>query len=189
MTAPVTLTNNHGAADSIADWFAWGLKDARSHGSGSDDLQAAGVVSYPSAGLLFFGISTAHRWSNPAENEFDVLVDTNNDGTPDYAVVADDFGVLTANGVASGEEVVAVFNLNTNAGVIRYVAIADFNGSTMELPVRLSDLGLTAASPAFSYTVESFSQLLALARYGRPHLRKLPNRRGQSPQGLRWHLL
>ena len=102
VTAPVTLTNDHGAADSIADWFAWGLKDSRSHGLGSDDLQAAGVVAYPSAGILFFGISTAHRWSNPAENEIDVLVDTNDDGTPDYDVVAIDHGILTAAGVADG---------------------------------------------------------------------------------------
>ena len=158
VTAPVTLTNNHGAADSIADWFAWGLKDNRSHGLGSDDLQAAGVVAYPSAGILFFGISTAHRWSNPAENEMDVLVDTNNDGTPDYDVVAIDHGILTAAGVADGTDVVAVFNLHTGSGVFKYLAGADFNGSTMELPVDFSQLGLTAASGPFSYTVESFSQ-------------------------------
>ena len=158
VTAPVTVTNPRGAADSIADWFAWGLKDARSQGSGSDDLQAAGVQSFPSAGLLFFAVSTAHRWSNPAENEIDVLVDTNGDGTPDYDVVAIDDGILTAGGVANGEDVVAVFNLHTDAGVIRFLAGADFNGSTMELPVRLSDLGITASSPPISYTVESFSQ-------------------------------
>jgi hypothetical protein len=157
VTASVTLTNNHGAANAFADWFAWGLKDKRSHGLGSDDLQAAGVQSFPSSGLLFFAISTAHRWSNPAENEFDVLVDTNNDGTPDFDVVAIDDGIVRT-GVANGQDDVAVFNLHTNAGVIRFLAGADFNGSTMELPVRLSDLGLTASSPAFSYTVESFSQ-------------------------------
>jgi minor extracellular serine protease Vpr len=157
-TAPLTLTNPHGAATAIADSFAWGLKDTRSHGSGSDDVQAAGVQSFPSDGVLFFAISTAHRWSNPAENEFDVLVDTNNDGTPDYDVVADDQGILTAGGVANGLEVVAVFNLHSGSGVIRFAAGANFNGSTMELPVRLSDLGLTTSSPAFSYTVESFSQ-------------------------------
>src|SRR4051812_21170247 len=157
-TASLTLTNPHGAANTLADWFAWGLKDTRSHGSGSDDLQAAGVQSFPSDGYLLFAISTAHRWSNPAENEFDVLVDTNNDGTPDYDVVADDLGVLTAAGVANGTEVVAVFNLHTGSGVIKYLAGADFNGSTMEIPVDFSQLGLTAASGPFSYTVESFSQ-------------------------------
>jgi minor extracellular serine protease Vpr len=157
VTAPVGLTNAHGASNAVADWFAWGLKDTRDHQLGSDDLRAAGVASYPASNLLFFGISTAHRWSNPAETEYDVLVDTNNDGTPNYDVVAADDGLLTT-GTANGEDVVAVFNLATGGGVIRFLNGADFNGSTMELPVRLSDLGLTASSPAFSYTVESFSE-------------------------------
>jgi minor extracellular serine protease Vpr len=157
VTAPVTLTNDHGAANAVADWFAWGLKDTRDHALKSDDLQAAGMQSFPSAGFLFFAINTAHRWSNPAEDEFDVLVDTNHDGNPDYDVVAADHGLLTA-GVADGEDVVAVFNLSTGTGTIRFLATADFNGSTMELPVLFSDLGLTAASQPISYTVESFSQ-------------------------------
>ena len=158
VTAPVTLTNNHGASDSIADWFAWGLKDNRSHGLGSDDLQAAGVQSFPGSSILFFAISTAHRWSNPAENEFVVHVDTNGDGIADYDVVAIDDGILFANGVPNGQEDVAVFNDHTGDGTVNYVATANFNGSTMELPVDFSQLGLTAASGPISYTVESFSQ-------------------------------
>jgi subtilisin family serine protease len=157
VTAPVTLTNNHGAAASVADWFAWGLKDNKTHGLGSDDLQSAGIVSFPSSSILFFAISTAHRWSNPSENEFDVLVDTNGDGTPDYDVVAADRGALTT-GTATGQDAVAVFNLHTGVGSIHYLAGANFNGSTMELPVDFSQLGLTAASGPISYTVESFSQ-------------------------------
>jgi subtilisin family serine protease len=157
VTAPVTLTNDHGAASSIADWFAWGLKDTRDHALASDDLRAAGVQSFPSSGFVFFALSTAHRWSNPAEDEFDVLVDTTGDGHPDYDVVAADHGLLTT-GVADGLDVVAVFNLATGTGTIRFLANADFNGSTMELPVLFSDLGVTPSSPPISYTAESFSQ-------------------------------
>lgn len=157
VTAAVTLSNDHGAARSVADWFAWGLKDHRDHALRSDDLQDAGVQSFPSSGFVFFALSTAHRWSNPAEDEFDVLVDTNGDGHFDYDVVAADHGLLTA-GVADGEDVVAVFNLATGTGTIRFLATADFNGSTMELPVLFSDLGITPSSPPISYTVESFSQ-------------------------------
>jgi minor extracellular serine protease Vpr len=66
--------------------------------------------------------------------------------------------VAAGGGVLTCDPTSRVFNLHTNAGVIRFLAGADFNGSTMELPGLLSDLGLTASSPAFSYTVESFSQ-------------------------------
>jgi minor extracellular serine protease Vpr len=66
--------------------------------------------------------------------------------------------VAAGGGVLTCDPTSRVFNLHTNAGVIRFLAGADFNGSTMKLPVLLSDLGLTASSPAFSYTVESFSQ-------------------------------
>ena len=157
VTAPVTLTNNHGAANSIADWFAWGLKDNRDHQLTSDDLRAAGVQSFPSSGFAFFAISTAKRWSNPAENEFDVLIDTNGDGQFDYDLVAADHGLLTT-GVADGEDVVVAIKLATGTGTIRFLAGADFNGSTMELPVLLSDIGVTPSSPPISYTVESFSE-------------------------------
>ena len=57
--------------------------------------------------MLVFAISTTKRWSNAAQNEFDVLVDVDNDGNPDYDVVAADFGSLTT-GTPTGVDAVAV---------------------------------------------------------------------------------
>jgi hypothetical protein len=46
-------------------------------------------------------------------------------------------------------------NLNSGRGVTRFLAPAPTDGSTIELPVRASDLGLTPANPRFSYTAAS----------------------------------
>ena len=100
-TATAVTTNYRGAVTGSAQWFAWGIKDKRDHGLKSNDLQAVGVQSFPSQSLLQFAISTNHRWSNPAQDVFDVLVDVNNDGTPDYDIEAADHGALTA-GVFDG---------------------------------------------------------------------------------------
>jgi hypothetical protein len=48
------------------------------------------VQSFPADRLLVFSIATNKRWSNASENGFDIFVDVNNDGTPDYDVVAVD---------------------------------------------------------------------------------------------------
>ena len=116
-TALATITNRRGAVSGNADWYSWGLADKRDHGLASDDLRAAGVQSlYPQGvPLLVFAISTTKRWSNAAQNEFDVLVDVDNDGNPDYDVVAADLGALTT-GTPSGIDAVAVFNLATGGG-------------------------------------------------------------------------
>ena len=111
--------------------------------------------------LLVFAISTTKRWSNAAQNEFDVLVDVDNDGNPDYDVVAADLGALTT-GTPTGVDAVAVFNLATGTGSMNYLADAPTDSNTMTLPVdfsQLCDAGspcLSAANPRFTYTVESF---------------------------------
>lgn len=161
---PVTLTNKKGAADGTADWYAWGLKEGRSKGLGSDDLISAGVQSYPSGsgGLALFSLSVARPWSNPAETEFDVFVDVNGDGTPDYDVVSIDLGLVTG-GDANGQAAVAVFSLATGSGSIDFLTAANFNGNSMVLPVDFSQLcqGGTpciAAGTPISYTVSAFSE-------------------------------
>jgi minor extracellular serine protease Vpr len=162
-SAPATITNRRGAIAGNADWYSWGLADKRDHGLGSDDLRAAGVQSLYPAGLplLVFAITTTKRWSNAAQNEFDVVVDVNNDGNPDYDVVAGDLGSLTT-GTANGIDAVAVFNLATGSGSLNYLADAPTDSNTMTLPVdfsQLCDAGspcLSAANPRFTYTVQSF---------------------------------
>lgn len=165
-TVGVTLRNDHAAATGVMDWFAWGLKDKATTGLGSDDLLNAGVQSLPGAGLAIFAIQTAHRWANPAEDEFDVLIDVNNDGTPDYLAAAVDYGAI-ATGSYNGMDVVAVIPLvGSKAGKasVWYLAGADYNGTTIELPVGFAQLcrGVGAPCPQagtpISYTVQSWGK-------------------------------
>ncbi len=158
----VPLTNRRGAATGVADWFGWGLKSGRSPGLSSDDLVSAGVQSYPSDQLAVFALSVARQWSNPAETEFDIFVDVNGDGTPDYDVVSADLGLLTT-GTPNGQAAVAVFSIVTGSGSIHFLTAANFNGTSMELPVDFSQL-CAAGTPCISegmpisYTAAAFSE-------------------------------
>ena len=189
-TATATVTNSRGAATGLVDWFAWGLansadKNVESNANGdttaelgSAGLRAAGVQSYPTEqapsdptsgiGWLQFAIGTTARWSNPSENEFDILLDVNGDGIPDYAVIAADLGMLTT-GSFSGQAAIAVFALKVVNGVLKtdglptinYLATATTDGSSLEVPVDFSQLcvdGHPCLSPdiAVTYTIESF---------------------------------
>jgi minor extracellular serine protease Vpr len=166
----VTVTNSHFvAATGTADWYAWGIKDSRDHGLKSNDLKAVGVQSFPTApapsgdgtGLLAFAIATNHRWSNAAMDEFDINVDVNGDGVPDYDVAEADYGALTT-GVFDGVAAVAVFDLNEGGGTINYLADSPTDSSTMVLPVDFAQLtdtnatgntSLGGANQRFTYSI------------------------------------
>jgi minor extracellular serine protease Vpr len=160
-TATAVTTNFRGAVAGSANWFAWGIKDKRDHGLKSNDLQAVGVQSFPAQQALEFAISTNHRWSNAAQDVFDVLVDVNNDGTPDYDVEAADEGALQGLDF-NGIDVVAVFALATGTGSIHYLADAPTDSSTMILPVDFAQL-CVAGNPClsstghFTYSVQALS--------------------------------
>jgi minor extracellular serine protease Vpr len=196
-SAIATLTNRRGAAAGYIDFFNWGLTTSNTDGGnnegtnndganktklGSAGLLAAGVQSFPTqrppsdptgirkfgTGWLNFAINTTARWSNPSENEFDILVDVNGDGIPDYNVVVADLGALTT-GAFNGVDAVAVFPVTvfngavvpTGPGSIRYLAGAPTDGTAMELPVDFSQLSRSghpavSSSTPISYTVLSF---------------------------------
>jgi minor extracellular serine protease Vpr len=151
-----TVTNSfHAPTGGTADWYAWGIKDKRDHGLKSDDLKAVGAQSFPTTpapsgdgtGFLAFAIATNHRWSNAAMDEFDVFVDVNGDGVPDYDVVAVDYGALTT-GDFDGVDAVAVVDESTGQAQVNYLADAPTDSSTIVLPVDFAQL--TDSNPATS---------------------------------------
>ncbi|MHB8475322.1 MAG: S8 family peptidase [Steroidobacteraceae bacterium] len=152
----VALTNRSRAVAGTADFYAWGLRG--DHASlGSIGLRAVGVQSFtdPVYGqILQFAVNNFARSSNPVTNVYDLLLDVNGDGVPDYDVEAVDFGFLTT-GSFNGEMVVAVFNLATGAGVLEFLATAPTDGSTVLLPLVAADVGITGANPRFSYTAQT----------------------------------
>ena len=158
-TAKAKIRNQSQAVPGTADFYAWGIAGTNTK-AGQVGLRAVGVQSNPLNGdqLLFFAINTFKPWSNDASNEFDVLIDLNGDGKPDFAIVATDLGFLTT-GTPVGQMVTAVVNLNdpTKSPGIQFPVAAPTDNSTMLVPVFASDIGVTAAAPRFAYSVQSFS--------------------------------
>jgi hypothetical protein len=122
------------------------------------DLKAVGVRYLSAAdsgvagGLLQFAVNTYGERAHPAyPAEFDVYVDTNNDGIDDFVL----YTVENGGFAASGQTVVAVANLSTGAGVIRYFADASLNSGNLILTARATDLGITAGSK-FRFSVLAF---------------------------------
>jgi minor extracellular serine protease Vpr len=162
-TGTATVTNKNSAIAATADFYSWGLQGK---GKGSDkknpfvNLNAAGVQSRdigdPADRLLVFAVNMNEAWSNAATREFDVSIDVNGDGVADFVVVGIDIGLLFSPPSFTGEVVAAVFDLTTGDGFIDFDAVAPTDGSTILLPVFASRLGLTPASPRFSYTVTAF---------------------------------
>jgi len=119
------------------------------------DLKQVGVGSDGVA--TYFAVNTWGAWRTPASYvEFDVLIDTNNDGAPDYDLF---------NTRLSGTDVFVteLYNFATG-GVddIELLNIADgsfdtdiFNSDTMVLPVSIAALGLTSGNSRISYQVVS----------------------------------
>jgi len=174
LTATVPLSNG-GIHAGTADVYAWGIHDADDTTGSEDslDIRDVGVQAQPREFLcgdtpagacgtandrsLVFAVNMYGRWSNPSVNEFDLAVDLQNDGRPDFFVVGVDLGsVLT--GTFSGQFASFIF---TAAGdlVDAWVAAAPMNGSTMLLPTLASEIGLDPAvnSTKFTYSAASFS--------------------------------
>ncbi len=154
---------NGGLHSGSADLYAWQLTDPSDANDGAD-VRDAGVQVLPGQVLggsssdrsLVFLVNTWSAVSNQALNEYDVSIDTNRDGTPDYVVAAADLGQVTA-GSANGETAAFVINATTNKIVDAFLADAPMNGSTIELPLLASDLGLKAnGSKPFAWTVTGF---------------------------------
>jgi minor extracellular serine protease Vpr len=157
-TGTVRLANRGGAISGNADFYAWGLSGTR-QGVRYFDVRAVGVQTNPISAtdsILVFAVNTFDRFSNPSIGEFDVLIDVNGDGIPEYLVAALDLGLLTTGSV-NGQMAVVVVNLATGGTRIDFLAEAPTDGSTVEIPVFASSIGLSPSNPGFSYRVNYFN--------------------------------
>ena len=174
----VRLENDSRAVAGTADFYAWGLS-GKSAKLGSNGLRAVGVQSFPltlqltnppgtvETRFLVFAVNTFAAFSTAATKEVDILIDVDRDGKPEFALIAFDFGALTT-GSFSGDVASALINLRTGATRIRFLAFAPTDGSTIELPVRASDIAdakcsrtggpcaINAATPSFNYNAQLF---------------------------------
>lgn len=152
------VTNVGSEIAATADFYAHGLNDAADEGQGYVDLRAVGAQSFESdtGRRIVLAIHTSRPWQTPSLTEFDVSIDTNLDGTADFLVIGIDRGQLEEEPFFSGQIATAVRNLATGVTDVQTLAFAPTNGSTMLLAFDSSQIGLTADSPRFSYSVRSF---------------------------------
>ena len=159
---------NSGPIAGSGDFYAWGLEDGNdvdeaALGGAGYDVRAVGVQSFdatslgfPGERLLVFAVNAHDRFSNAAVNEYDVLLDTDQDGTDDYAVVGIDFGALTT-GSFDGRLGSFVIDLETGDASVFFLATARTDSSTVLLPILTGQTDLTAEQSRFTYTAASFS--------------------------------
>jgi minor extracellular serine protease Vpr len=165
-TASLPLTNN-GIHTGTADLYTWGITDSRESGQPMD-VRDVGVQILPGAALggaatdrsLVFLINTWGQATNQSVNEYDILIDTNGNGKPDFVVVGADLGAVLT-GVANGQFASFTIDAKTGALIDAFFADAPMNGSTIELPALASELGRAqkggARAQQLSYTVQAFS--------------------------------
>jgi minor extracellular serine protease Vpr len=171
-TVPLSNPGIHG---SLADVYAWGIHDANDVSGGEDSMDVrdvgvqvqpksflcgddtSGTCSAPDDRSLIFAINTYGAASNPSVNEFDVLIDLQNDGRPDFFVVGVDFGAVTADSF-DGRFTSFIFDKDGNL-LDLWIPAAPMNGSTVELATLASEIGLDPAvnSTRFRYAVNAFS--------------------------------
>jgi minor extracellular serine protease Vpr len=154
------LKNHGGAVTGNAEFYAWGLI-GKPQGIKYFDTKAVGVQSNlisATDSVLVFAINTFSRVSNTDAGEFDILIDVNGDGVPDYDLLAIDQGKIES-GSYSGVQITVLFDLATGAGIEEFFVDSPTDGSTLLLPVLASDMGVSPASPRFSYTETTYNLL------------------------------
>jgi subtilisin family serine protease len=156
----LTFTNQNGAIDGGVDAFQLlaysDILPTTPPQPGDNfaliDLRAFGVRDF-GGNTIQFAVTTYGRRATPnAPAEFDVLVDTNLDGTADYVVLNAPLG-LNFN---DGRNVVYVQKLVAGATAKAvFVTDADFNSANAILTVPASELGLKAGQK-FGAAVEAY---------------------------------
>ena len=115
------------------------------------DMRAVGV-RLAAPGFLQFAVNTFGRRSHPNyPAEFDVEIDVNRDGAPDFVV----FNVENGGFGATGQNVVAVLNLATGVARAFFFTDANLNSANAILTLPTSALGITDAT-TFDFTVTAY---------------------------------
>jgi len=107
--------------------------------------------------VVEFGIVSEVPWDSMSAYEIDILLDTDQDGTPDFVLVAADLGFLQGLD-ATGQMVTALLNLNTGEFLLEWFVGGDQNDRVAVLTVdREGPFGfLNGGDTTFDYTVLFF---------------------------------
>jgi len=174
--ANVLLSNTPGAVGGLVDVFALtgtgtqfppSAQPAPGSVHAVINLQAVGLrllclnATCSSLGVQF-AINTFGQRSHPDfPAEFDVFIDVNNDGVPDFDVFNQDLGLGSGATAPTGQNAVWVADLTTGQATAYYFASADLDSANVIFTAPLSafttSTGLTLnASTPFTFRVLAF---------------------------------
>jgi minor extracellular serine protease Vpr len=128
------------------------------------DLQSVGVRHLPAAvfgsDFLEFAISTFGRRAHPNyPAEFDIYIDNNNDGTPDFVV----FNAENGGFSATGQNAVFVAKLPSGAGTAFFFTDADLDSGNAILTVPMSAVGVQPGT-TFGFSIFAFDNYITGAQ-------------------------
>jgi hypothetical protein len=116
------------------------------------DLKSVGarlVSVAPNVFGIQFAVNTFGERAHPNyPAEFDILIDTNRDGTDDYVI----FNLENGGFAASGQNVVAAGPLPNGPFTVRFFNDADLNSGNVIMTALLTDIGLTPGTQ-FDFSV------------------------------------
>jgi subtilisin family serine protease len=122
-------------------------------------FQAVGVRTFDigATPVVQFGVAT-DGWESLSSLETQVLIDVDEDGVDDFALVAADLNFLQGLTDPIGQVVTALFNLSTGAGSLEWFVDGDYNNEVQGLIVdRAGDFGfLEDGNTDFDYTALQF---------------------------------
>ncbi len=127
-------------------------------GIATDDINTTGMFTETN---LYFGVSTYGDWSTPAEVEFDIYIDIDEDGTDDFVVyngraaANTDVYVSIVVPLSGGSSSLENFINGVPASGANTVI---FNNNVMAIPVAAGSIGLDEANPTFNYHIETSSR-------------------------------
>jgi len=158
-TNRINLTNK-GVHAGTFDTYQWIATDAAGDNGTAivPDARDVGVQSFPLApgeDPLVVNVSTNNRFTTMATAEFDVYLDTDMDGAPDFVTIGVDSGLLLG-GAPDGDFAAYTIDLTTFAIVDVWSAFAPNNGTIAQLPVLASSIGATGP---IGVTVQTFTVL------------------------------
>jgi hypothetical protein len=148
-----------GAASSI-EFLAWGLADEEGDTTGTDLLNV-GFETQGDIGAFLF--HTADALSNPSVNEWDVLLNTDDDPAADYALVGRDRDSILTGEFTGRGLVTLVVDVDTQTIVNLFPAASTFNSGFVGLLFSLSDVGL---APGVNEEFEYTAGIISLERLG-----------------------
>lgn len=158
--ASVSLMKKTSGVATSADVYTLGVTDPKDGDETATDkgwdVKATGVASFGDAQnpTLAFAVNTWSRHSNAGIHEFDVALDTNNDGKADKVIFSYDSGQIR-NGDADGLSEVFIYDPATKAlKPSGYLSIAPTDSSTVVLPIDAASVGITGQ---FQYAVSTYS--------------------------------